>query len=71
MKTLSFSRIAEIAATPGARAVAVENFLGTLDLDEVSLEEARANLASDAKAYGWEPLTVRAIQMGLYEAARV
>lgn len=59
-------RIAKLASLPGVDLDAAWNFLGTLD--GLSQAEALANLELDARSYGWNTATCRAIQQGIMEA---
>jgi hypothetical protein len=59
-------RIAELAAKKGVRAIAVENFLGSLG--GLSERDARANLSQDAGLYRWNAASVGAIRKGITEA---
>ncbi len=49
------------------KTIAVENFLGTLH--DMTTEDALMNLAMDARSYGWNAATVRAIRLGIYTHA--
>jgi hypothetical protein len=48
---------------PGAKEIAVRNFVGSLVGS--GLEEELANLLMDAKLYGWNQATVNAIEYGI------
>lgn len=63
---LTNKRIAELAERRGARAQAVENFLGSLA--SMRERDARVNLEADARSYRWNAATVAAIRAGLKEA---
>ncbi len=63
MSRITLQEIAELAALPGVSRDAVVNFLSTLD--DQSQGEALANLEIDARAYGWNTQTGRAIQLGI------
>lgn len=62
---LTKETIQELAARPGVKKVAVENFLGTLGT--MTLGNALDNLASDAQAYGWSAETIAAIFEGIHD----
>ena len=66
---LTRERINELAAKPSVRAIAVENFLGSLGSQ--SKGDALANLEQDARAYGWNARTIAAIRTGIVESFRV
>ena len=63
---LPLARIEELASREGVKRTAVENFLGSLD--DLTREEALANLELDVRSYGWSTATGRAIQQGIMEA---
>ena len=63
MRKLTVAEIEVLARRPGVRRTAVENFLSTLD--DVSQDEAQANLRIDARLYGWDTPTVWAIREGI------
>lgn len=67
MKTLDVSRIEELAQAKGAKSVAVENFLTSLDADDTSYKDASDNLKMDARLYRWNAATVKAIRTGIGE----
>jgi len=59
---LTHEAIQQLAARPGVKKTAVENFLSTMG---DSLPDAIANLVKDAKSYGWTVETIRAIALGV------
>jgi hypothetical protein len=63
-RSLTDEEIKVLVATPDARRIAVENFLGTMD---VSLPRwmNEGNLDMDTRSYGWNGATVRAISKGI------
>lgn len=68
LRSLTEKEITALAARPGVRKVAVENFLFSLDgLDYFS---AACNLVQDARDYGWNAATQTAILMGIDLAAK-
>ena len=56
--------IQRLTARKGVRAIAVENFLGSLDPAD-SKSAMFANLRDDARAYKWNAATVAAISDGI------
>lgn len=69
MKNLTPSEIELLARRPGARAVAVENFLGSLDMDMRERDHV-GNLNADARSYKWNAATQQAIMVGIALAYR-
>jgi hypothetical protein len=63
---VSPAKIASLAFRKGVKSVAVENFLGSID--GLTRSEAFANLNADARSYGWNAATVRAISDGILGA---
>jgi hypothetical protein len=63
-RELTSKEIETLASLEGARRIAVENFLGTLPGD-TTREQDLANLAMDAKLYGWKLRTIDAIMKGV------
>jgi hypothetical protein len=63
-RKLTSKEIETLASLEGARKIAVENFLGTLP-SHTTRSEDLANLAMDAKLYGWKLYTVDAIMKGV------
>jgi hypothetical protein len=61
---MKHEQIAALAARPGVKATAAENFLGSLD--GLSRVEALNNLALDAILYNWGDATVEAIREGIH-----
>lgn len=59
--------IEEYAARPGARRLAVENFLMTVH-NNPTQHDALMNLSMDARLYGWSDETVKAIGYGIFRA---
>jgi hypothetical protein len=64
MKRLSAEEIEKFASRPGARRIAVENFLGSVPL-EIGFDQNFLNLMKDAELYNWNASTVHAIRNGL------
>lgn len=64
MAKLTRERINELAAKRGARAIAVQNFLGSLAGGQ---SDALANLELDARSYRWNAATIAAIRQGIRE----
>lgn len=69
MKQLTDAEVEKFASAKGAKRVAVENFLMTLDTDIGSLGNM-LNLHQDAQSYKWNTATVRAIEAGIRFAER-
>ena len=65
MKQLTADRIIQLDKRKGVDHGAVANFL--FSMDGLTYEEAKANLALDAKSYGWNAKTVAAIRTGILE----
>jgi hypothetical protein len=63
---ISAARIAKLASRKNVRAIAVENFLASLD-GMTRPTEAWGNLAADARSYKWNSATVAAINAGILE----
>jgi hypothetical protein len=61
---LTDTEIIAFGQQPGAKSIAVENFLSTLDLT-FPLFAHRRNMNADAREYGWNTGTIRAITAGL------
>ncbi len=64
--SLTKDRIDELAAKRGVRAIAVQNFLGSLGT--LSKPHALANLEQDARLYCWNAPTIAAIRTGIRES---
>jgi len=64
MRELTIEEIKKLAARPGVKKVAVENFLMTVH-HNTAVHTALYNLAMDAKLYGWNRATVNAILAGI------
>jgi len=67
VRMLTPERIEELARQKGVRKIAVENFLMSLDL-ALPMSVQLANLALDARLYGWNSATIEAIRQGIAEA---
>lgn len=67
MRSLTDKEIQILSNTPGARKIAVENYLWSMGEDEWI---ARANLELDRKLYGWNEPTYRAIKKGIEIASK-
>jgi hypothetical protein len=63
-RRLTHEEIDKLASGPKVRRIAVENFLGTLPLG-IGEEGNMINLDSDARSYGWNSQTRRAIERGI------
>jgi hypothetical protein len=63
-RELTSKEIETLAMSQGARRNAVENFLETLP-KHTNRSQDLANLAMDAKLYGWKLYTVDAIMRGI------
>lgn len=63
-RTLSENEIKSLASGKNVRAIAVENFLGSLP-PHTTREEDNANLWYDTKLYSWNVATQKAIREGL------
>ena len=64
--TLSSEIISKLAKRAGVKAIAVENFLGSLG--DLTKSEAYRNLNLDARSYKWNAATVKAISDGIAKA---
>jgi len=64
MRILTSDEIERLASSRGAKRIAVENFLSTLDA-HIGYIGNRANTYQDAEAYRWSDATVRAIIEGI------
>ena len=69
MRQLTDAEVAKFATRKGAKRIAVENFLGTLD-ERAGLYGNRQNLYADARSYGWNAATFEAIRQGIGLAFR-
>lgn len=61
---LTYAALCMLADRPGVKRSAVINFLSTLS-SKSSQEEAFANLALDARLYGWNEPTQQVIREGI------
>ncbi len=61
---LTNEQIEKLASRQGARRIAVENFLGTIDSMD-GLGAVLCNMRADARSYNWNALTVEAIRRGI------
>ena len=68
MRELTYKEIEELANRPGAKKIAVENFLGSMGTD-LTITEIIGNVAIDAKLYNWSQETISAIMEGVWMAA--
>lgn len=66
MRKLTNKEIEEFANRPGAKKIAVENFLMSMGED---LTNAMGNLGLDAKSYKWNRETINAVLEGMLLAA--
>ena len=66
-RELTSAEIEALAGRKGARRIAVENFLGTLNL-KIGAYGNRCNLYQDAAAYRWNAATQNAIARGIERA---
>jgi hypothetical protein len=64
VKPLPASLIKQLSTRKGVRGIAVENFLGTLHVND-SKNDALLNLEQDSRLYRWKPETVQAIRAGI------
>lgn len=69
MRNLTDTEIAKFAARKGVRKIAVENFLGTLDLSIGARGNLR-NMWQDARDYSWNSATQAAITAGIKLASK-
>jgi len=67
VKRLPYAVISELSARPGVRAVAVENFLSSVEENPTRFA-ARQNAQMDARLYKWSPETLDAINEGIDDA---
>lgn len=70
MRDLTGAEIERFAARKGARRIAVENFLGSMDTVTMTATQHRVNLSMDAGLYKWNTATVSAIAAGITLAYR-
>ncbi|HID71577.1 MAG TPA: hypothetical protein EYP29_02385 [Thermoplasmata archaeon] len=63
MRELSLNEIKNLASRPKAKRIAVENFL--FSMADLSEREALYNLVLDARFYGWNLATIKAIKDGI------
>lgn len=63
---MNIGRIVQLVEQEGVDSDAAFNFLASMD--GLTQSEALANLELDARAYGWNTPTCRAIQLGIMEA---
>lgn len=61
---IPYKEIMKLALTPGAKSIAVENFLTSIDRTMPVFFHLQ-NLAADARSYRWNAATVTAIKAGL------
>ena len=69
MEGLTIKEIEQFASLKGAKRIAVENFLGTLENNETKTD-AMINLRADANSYHWNEPTYNAIRKGIHYACR-
>lgn len=67
MRQLTNEEIEKLATKKNVKAIAVYNFLGTLD-ESIGFIGNNYNCLSDAKAYKWNAPTRNAIQKGILMA---
>jgi len=65
---LTNEKIAQLASKKGVKAIAVQNFLGSLG--GMTRMDALMNLSMDARSYKWNTPTVNAIRSGILEACK-
>lgn len=68
MRELTSAGINTLAARPGVRRIAVENFLGSMA--EYGERAAVGNLRADAASYRWNSATQSAIAAGIKMACK-
>ncbi len=66
-RELTSTEIEALASRQGVRAIAVHNFLGSLDL-QIGAYGNRRNLYQDAACYHWNAATQGAIAKGIAKA---
>ena len=66
---LTADQVKELAHMPGARRIAVENFLGSMDMADPKMIHL-ANCELDAGLYRWNRATRGAIRRGIQMAYR-
>jgi len=67
MKNLSLEEIAKFANRKYVKKIAVENFLMSMGLN---YHFAQANMYKDARLYGWNKATIKAIDDGTKYACK-
>ncbi len=67
IRELSDTEIESLARRKGVKAIAVENFLGSLG-NAGGIQAELANLRDDALSYKWNTATVKAIETGIKKA---
>ena len=70
MRELTSVEIDKLASKKGARRVAVENFLGTLDAS-IGYGGNMRNAWADRDSYQWKSPTIAAIESGIRKAFKV
>ena len=66
MRKLDIEEIERLAGKENVRQIAVENFLGSMGSDN---RIAILNMRRDAKMYGWNSQTIKAIEQGIILAS--
>jgi len=69
MRPLTSEEIERLAGRTEVKRIAVENFLAALDANIGDVGN-RENARRDARQYGWNPATLRAIMEGIRMAFR-
>lgn len=64
-RPLMGTEIDGFAARKGVKRIAVENFLGTMDVEQTPMAAHLINLESDARDYRWSAATKAAIKAGI------
>jgi hypothetical protein len=65
LRELTGAEIEKLASRKNVRRIAVENFLGSVHYGDTTPREAYHNLQADARSYGWNTATKRAIEDGI------
>lgn len=68
MRNLTGQEIESLSTRKGVKAIAVQNFLGTLN--DSTAREAYHNLQADARSYRWNAATIKAIEAGITLASK-
>lgn len=65
LRALTSAEIEKLASRKGVKRIAVENFLGSMHYGDATPRDVYHNIQADAKSYGWNAATRKAIEAGL------